>query len=217
MDGITKPDLLESDVMRIKKSKAVALDTETAGLNPHRDPLYLIQVCDQDGVIDFVKTKDWQAAHNLHRILTDSAIAKVFHFAIMDCAFILKNLGVLPQNLYCTKIASKITRTYAPAHTLAVLVEEMMGVTLNKKQQSTFWGREPLTTEQLEYATNDVKYLLEIKARLEDILVQKEMLPTGISYIELNQKCQAFIPFLVHLWLNGWDFAKEDQASIFGR
>lgn len=217
MNRITKPDLLESDVMRIKKSKAVALDIETAGLNPHRDSLYLTQVCDQDGVIDFVNTKDWQAAHNLRSVLTDSAIVKVFHFAIMDCGFILKNLGVLPQNLYCTKIASKIARTYAPAHKLTVLVEEMMGVTLDKKQQSTFWGREPLTAEQLEYAANDVKYLLEIKAQLDDILVQKGMLPTGISYIELNRKCQAFIPTLVHLWLNGWDFAKEDQASIFGR
>jgi len=164
MNRITKPDLSQSDVTRIRKSKAVALDTETAGLNPHRDSLFLIQICDRDGVIDFVKTQDWQAAHNLHSVLTDPAIVKVAHFAIMDCGFILKNLGVLPQNFYCTKIASKIARTYAPAHNLTCLVEEMMGVTLDKKQQITFWGREPLTAEQLEYAANDVKYLLEIKA-----------------------------------------------------
>ena len=217
MDWTTKPDLTESDVLRIRESKIIALDTETAGLNPNRDALYLIQICDQNGETDILRNRDWNSAHNIRNILIDPTIIKVIQFAIMDCGFILKNMGVLPQNVYCTKIASKLARTYAPSHSLSSLVDELIGVTLDKKQQTTFWGREQLSDEQLEYASKDVKWLLGIKDKLENMLETKGILPTGISYSELNLLCQSFIPSLVHLWINGWDYGKEDPSSIFGR
>lgn len=217
MDWTIKPDLTESDVLRIRESKIIAIDTETAGLNPARDALYLIQICDQNGETDILRNRDWKSAKNILSILIDPAITKVIQFAIMDCGFIVKHMGVLPQNVYCTKIASKLARTYAPSHSLSSLVGELIGITLDKKQQSTFWGKEQLSAEQLEYASKDVKWLLKIKEQLDNILETKELLPTGISYTELNRICQSFIPALVHLWLNGWDYGKEDTSSLFGR
>lgn len=217
MAWTTKPDLSDSDVLRIRKSKIIALDTETAGLNPARDALYLVQICDPNGETDIIRNRDWSAAHNIRNILIDPSITKVIQFAIMDCGFIFKHMGALPQNVYCTKIASKLARTYAPSHNLSSLVGELIGTPLDKKQQSTFWGQEPLSPEQLEYASNDVKWLLRIKDALDTILEIKGTLPTGIGYTELNRMCQSFIPALVHLWLNGWDFGKEDPSSFFGR
>ncbi|MDP2157929.1 MAG: ribonuclease D [Nitrospirota bacterium] len=217
MNWTIKPDLTEADVMRIRESKIIAVDTETAGLNPARDALYVMQICDKNGQTEILRNRDWKAADNIRDILIDPTITKVIQFAIMDCGFIVKHMGVMPQNVYCTKIASKLARTYAPSHSLSSLVGELIGTPLDKKQQSTFWGREELSAEQLEYASADVKWLLGIKDTLENILETKGTLPTGISYTELNRICQSFIPSLVHLWLNGWDFGKEDPASLFGR
>jgi ribonuclease D len=215
--SIIKKDLSKSDVARISESKIIAVDCEMAGLNPHRDPLYLVQICDRDRIVNIVKTRNWLKAVNLQKVLCDPNITKVFHFAIMDCGFILKQLHVLVQSVYCTKIASKIARTYASSHSLSSLLEELLGIVVDKKQQTTFWGKDQITPEQLDYAVNDIKHLLEIKERLELIMREKGALPTGISYCELNNKCQECIPVLVHLWVNGWDFGKEDPVSIFGR
>jgi ribonuclease D len=212
-----KDDLLEIDVERLRKSRVIAVDTETAGLIPNRDRLYLMQICDNDGVIDIIQASRWENTPNLRLVLMDPAIIKVIQFAIMDCAFILKYMGILPVNVYCTKIASKIARTYSSNHSLAGLIEDLLGIPLDKKQQTTFWGKAQLTTEQIKYASNDVKYLIEARNRLEIILAEKGLLSTGISYSELNKACQAFIPTLVHIWTNGWDFGKEEPQLIFGR
>ena len=212
-----KNDLLESDVERLRKSRIIGIDTETGGLIPNRDQLYLMQICDNDGVIDIIQTDHWENARNLRLVLMDPAIQKVIQFAIMDCAFILTYLGMLPANVYCTKIASKIARTYSSSHSLAGLIADLVGITLDKKQQTTFWGKTQLTPEQIEYASNDVKYLIGVRTQLETILSQKGLLPTGISYTDLNKACQSCIPTLVHVWMNGWDFGKEDPQLIFGR
>jgi ribonuclease D len=211
-----KNDLSESDVERLRKSGIIGIDTETGGLIPHRDRLYLMQICDNDGVIDIIQTDHWKNARNLRLVMMDPAIQKVIHFAIMDCAFILSYLGMLPANVYCTKIASKIARTYSSNHSLAGLIADLLGITLDKKQQMTFWGKTQLTPEQIEYASNDVKYLIEARTKLETILEQKGLLPMGISYTDLNKACQSCIPTLVHIWINGWDFGKEDPQVIFG-
>jgi ribonuclease D len=217
METTITTDLTQADVARIEQGDAIALDIEMGGLNPHRDAIYLIQVCDQDGSVNILRSENWSSAIHLKAILKNPKIVKVIQFAIMDCAFLLKNMGFVPENIYCTKIASKIARTYSSGHSLANLVNEFFGISLDKKQQMSFWGDQTLKQDQIEYSIGDVKYLLEIRKRLETILEKKGMLPTGISYIELNQQCQSMIPTLVNLWVNGWDFGKEDQENVFGR
>jgi len=210
-------DLSDADLERLLQAKTVAVDCEMGGLNPHRDSLYLVQLCDPYENVHIIRTKDWQSAVNLRALFANPGLVKVFHFAIMDCAFILKHCKVSVQNPYCTKIASKLARTYANTHSLSGLLEEILGVVLDKTCQKSFWGWEEISDEQLAYAANDVRYLLEVRRRLEDILAAKNGLPTGISYLELNAQCQAFIPALVHLWVNGWDIGKEDPILVFGK
>ena len=210
-----KEDLTESDLARLRAAKTVALDCEMTGLNPNRDLLCLVQLSDGADPTLIVKTQDWTQAANLRALLLDPAVTKIFHFAIMDCGFLVKHVGVMPVNVYCTKIASKLARTYSPEHGLSSLVSELLGIDMDKTQQTTFWGG-ALTERQLQYAARDVAYLIEIRQRLEKILKQKGVLPTGITYYELNLKCQAFIPTLTHLWVNGWDFGREDRSSVFG-
>lgn len=209
-------DLTTEDLRRISASKIIAVDTELTGLNPNRDLLCLVQMCDQDGNLNFIKTKDWQKAKNLITMLEDTSIKKVFHFALADCGFFLAKLGVETKNAYCTKIASKIARTYTPEHSLNSLVKEFLSKELDKSQTSTDWMRDDLSPKQLTYAANDVLWLLQIKLELERILERKGNLPTGVSYVQLNEQCQSFIPSLVHLSVNGWEIGNEDRRSIFG-
>lgn len=212
-------DLLDSDLDRFRTAGLVAVDCEMTGLNPHRDLLCLVQVADREGFVRLVRRADWPNARNLIALLGDPKVIKVFHFAIMDCAFILTHLGQEPANVYCTKIASKIGRTYTEEHSLAGLVKEFCGDELNKTEQTTFWLAEQLSPKQLTYAAKDVLYLLDIRDWLEEIITKKGRLRTGITYEELNRRCQAFIPNLVHLWVNGWDFGRDTRlaAMIFGR
>ncbi len=197
----------------------VAIDCEMTGLNPHRDMLCLVQLCDQDKNVMILRSKDWHKAKLLKQLLINEEITKVFHFAIMDSGFLMANLSIEVKNVFCTKIASKLVRTYTDEHGLAALVKELLQVELDKSEQSTFWLAEELSPKQLKYAANDVLHLIEIKRILEKMLEQKGMLPTGISYLELNQRCQNFIPTLTHLWINGWDFGRQEKTgvSIFGR
>jgi len=211
-----KEDLTEADLLRLRTSHTLALDCEFTGLNPNRDLLCLVQISDGADPTLIVKTQDWSKAVNLRALLIDPAVTKIFHFAIMDCGFLLKHVGVMPVNVYCTKIASKLARTYSPEHGLAALASELLEIDMDKSQQTTFWGSDDLSERQLQYAGRDVAYLIEIRERLEKILKKKGTLPTGITYKELNLKCQAFIPTLTHLWVNGWDFGREDRSSVFG-
>lgn len=140
---------------------------------------------------------------------------KVFHFALMDCSFLMQKTGVEPKNLYCTKIASKLARTYSPDHGLAKLTQELLHTKLDKTQQTTDWLAEELTAAQLKYAAGDVIWLNELRASMEDLLKRKGTLPSGVSYTDLNHQCRNFIPTLCHLFLGGWNLGDSDRTAVF--
>ena len=208
-------DLTTEDLERFQRSAIVAVDTETTGLNPHRDVVCMVQLCDRHGYVNIIRASDWTKSYVLRKLLEDQSITKVFHYALFDCSMLLHNLNVEVANPYCTKIASKIARTYTSEHSLNSLVKELFEIELDKSQQSTDWLREQISQKQLEYAANDVAWLIELKTILDRMLVRRGLLPTGITFTDLNERCQQFIPTLVHLWVNGWNFGTEDRASIF--
>src|SRR4026208_941074 len=146
------------DLSRYKDS--VAIDTETMGLHPHRDRLCVVQMSNGDGSADVIQIpKGHTDAPNLKALLANPAITKIFHFARFDLAALYNTFGVMPQPVYCTKIASRLTRTYTDRHGLKDLCAELIGVNLSKIQQSSDWGADQLTPEQIEYAASDVLYL----------------------------------------------------------
>ena len=217
MDNILghQADLSNDYIERISRTKNIAVDCEMGGLNPHRDLLYLVQVADENNNVVLVKTRYWDEAKNLKSVLVNKEITKIFHFALMDCAFLDRYMSISIENVFCTKIASKLARTYSNSHSLGSLLEELLGLEKEKKMQTSYWGGD-ITQEQMQYAANDVKYLMRIKDRLESILAEKGSLSSGLTYLELNSQCQQFIPTLTQLWLNGWDFGVEDPKSVFG-
>lgn len=149
----------------------VAVDTETLGLNPHRDRLCLVQLSAGDGVAHLVQLDgENYAAPRLKAVLTDPKTLKIFHFARFDLAVLDKYLGVMTSPIYCTKIASKLVRTYTDRHGLKDLCAELIGVELSKQQQSSDWGAAELSESQLAYAASDVLHLHKLKARLDDML-----------------------------------------------
>ena len=177
----------------------VAIDTETLGLNPFRDRLCLAQLSAGDGVCHAVQFAAGRYdAPNLKRLLTDPAVTKLFHFARFDIAMFRRYLGVRVQPLYCTKIASKLVRTYTDKHGLKDLVKELLGVELSKEQQSSDWGAAVLSERQLAYAANDVAYLHELKKALDAMLARE-----GRSH--LAQACFDFLPTRSELDLGGWE------------
>jgi ribonuclease D len=154
--------------------KSVAVDTETMGLRPHRDRLCLVQLSGGDGNAHLVQLdgNDWSAP-NLKALLADPSILKIFHFARFDVAALRQYLGVISAPIYCTKIASKLARTYTDRHGLKDLCSELLGVELSKQQQSSDWGAEKLTDQQRHYAASDVLHLHALKAKL-DAMLQRE-------------------------------------------
>ena len=150
---------------------SVAIDTETMGLHPHRDRLCVVQLSGGDGNAHLVQFdgKDWSAP-NLKALLADPGVLKVFHFARFDVAVLSRHLGVATGPVYCTKIASKLVRTYTDRHGLKDLCSELLGVELSKQQQSSDWGAETLTDQQRYYAASDVLYLHALKTRLDAML-----------------------------------------------
>jgi ribonuclease D len=181
---------------------SVAIDTETLGLNPHRDRLCVVQLSPGDGSADVVQIASGQrAAPNLTKLLGDPAVTKIFHFARFDLAVLFHAFGVMPQPVYCTKIASRLVRTYTDRHGLKDLVRELLGVDLSKQQQSSDWGADSLTEAQLAYAASDVLHLHELRARL-DVLLARE------NRTELASACFGFLPARARLDLDGW--AEED-------
>lgn len=208
-------DLFSNDLERLSRAGIAAVDTELTGLNPYRDLLCLVQICDPDGHLNLVKTENWENAKILKNFLENDKIIKVFHFALADCSTFLIKLGTEVKNVYCTKIASKIARTYTSEHDLRGLVKEFFNIELDKSHQSTDWLRPDLSGGQLEYAVNDVLWLIRIKEKLDELLRRKGNLPTGPSYTELNNNCQKFIPWVVNLYVNGWNLGFENRDSIF--
>lgn len=186
----------------LQLGRLVAIDTETMGLQPHRDRLCLVQLSGGDGVchlvqIPVVRSGQLHEAPNLAALLGDPTIVKLFHFGRFDIAVLKHYLGVLPQPVYCTKIASKLVRTFTDRHGLKDLCKELIGVELSKQQQTSDWGSEDLTDEQLRYAASDVLYLHQLKARLDDMLEREGR--TAIA-----EACFRFLPTRAVLDLAGW-------------
>ena len=177
----------------------VAIDTETLGLNPFRDRLCLAQLSAGDGVCHAVQfTADSSAAPNLKKLLTDPGTTKLFHFARFDIAMFRRYLNVDCKPVYCTKIASKLVRTYTDKHGLKDLVRELLGVELSKEQQSSDWGAKTLSEKQLAYAASDVAHLHQLKTIL-DVMLARE------SRTHLAKACFDFLPGRVELDLAGWE------------
>lgn len=152
----------------------VAIDTETLGLNPHRDRLCLVQLSAGDGVAHLVQLDgENYSAPRLKRLLADATVLKIFHFARFDVAVLDKYLGVDTAPIYCTKIASKLVRTYTDRHGLKDLCAELLGIELSKQQQSSDWGARELSDSQLAYAASDVLHLHKLKARLDEMLARE--------------------------------------------
>lgn len=181
---------------------AVAIDTETMGLNPHRDRLCVVQLSPGDGSADVVQIpKGHTDAPNLKTLLANPAITKIFHFARFDVAVLYQTFGVMTGPIYCTKIASRLTRTYTDRHGLKDLVREVLNVDLSKQQQSSDWGSDSLTEPQLAYAASDVLHLHALRERLDGMLVRE-------GRTALAKACFDFLPTRAVLDLQGW--ADED-------
>ena len=177
----------------------VAIDTETMGLDPRRDRLCVVQLSTGDGHAHLVQIDRGQtAAPNLERLLTDPAILKLFHFGRFDIAALQNAFGVRTAPVWCTKIASRMTRTFTDRHGLKYLLIELLGVDVSKQQQTSDWGAATLTEAQKEYAASDVLYLHKLKTELESRLVRE-------GRMELAQRCFDFLPTRAELDLMGWD------------
>lgn len=173
-------------------TNSVAIDTETMGLMPHRDRLCLAQFSLGDGDAHLVQFFEYSNAVNIKNLLADKKILKIFHYARFDIMMLYKYLGAMTKNVYCTKIASKLSRTYAQHHGLLDLCKEILGVEISKEQTCTDWGCKQLTEEQKEYAANDVLYLHQLKERL-DVVLRRE------GRFELAQNCFDFLETRVKL------------------
>ena len=176
----------------------VAVDSETMGLDPHRDRLCLIQLSGGDGDCHLVQfAKGVYQAPNLCAMLADPGVTKLFHYARFDVAMIKRYLGIDCTPIYCTKIASKLVRTYTDRHGLKDLCRELLGVDLSKEQQSSDWGAETLTDQQMTYAASDVLYLHALMAKL-DVMLERE------GRTDMARACFDFLPRRAELDLAGW-------------
>jgi ribonuclease D len=178
---------------------SVAIDTETMGLHPHRDRLCVVQMSNGDGSADVVQIpKGHTDSPNLKALLANPGITKIFHFARFDLAALYNIFGIMPQPVYCTKIASRLCRTYTDRHGLKDLVREVLNLELSKQQQSSDWGADVLNEAQLAYAASDVLHLHALREKL-DAMVARE------GRTELAQACFAFLPTRAKLDLQGWE------------
>ena len=178
---------------------SVAIDTETMGLNPHRDRLCVVQLSSGDGSADVVQIPFGHTdAPQLKTLLGDPRITKIFHFARFDIAVLYHAFGVMPQPVYCTKIASRLSRTYTDRHGLKDLVREVLNIDLSKQQQSSDWGSQALSEAQLAYAASDVLHLHALRERLDGMLARE-------GRAALAQACFEFLPTRARLDLRGWE------------
>ena len=185
------------DLSRYKDS--VAIDTETMGLNPHRDRLCVVQMSNGDGSADVVQVpKDHHDAPTLTALVANPRIIKIFHFARFYLAALYHAFGVMPQPVYCTKIASRLSRTYTDRHGLKDLVREVLNIDLSKQQQSSDWGSQTLSEAQLAYAASDVLHLHGLRERLDAMLARE-------GRTELARACFEFLPTRARLDLGGWE------------
>lgn len=182
----------------VRFGAAVAIDTETMGLNPHRDRLCLVQLSGGNGDAQIVRFPVGRyEAPRLKALLTDPGVVKIFHFARFDLAVIKQFLGVMPQPIYCTKIASRLCRTFTDRHGLKDLCRDLLNVELSKEQQSSDWGAAELTPAQLKYAASDVLHLHALRAKLDEMLARE-------GRREVAEACFRFLPTRAMLDLAGW-------------
>jgi ribonuclease D len=184
---------------------AVAIDTETMGLDPDRDRLCVVQLSPGDGSADVVQIAAGQKkAPNIEKLLADKSVVKIFHFARFDLGVMAKAFGTMASPVYCTKIASRLARTYTDKHGLKDLAREVLGVDLSKQQQLTDWGADELSDAQVSYAASDVLHLHALKEKLDAMLARE-------NRTDLAAACFRFLPDRVRLDLAGW--AAEDIFS----
>lgn len=183
----------------------VAVDTETMGLKPHRDRLCLVQLSAGDGICHLVQfpQRKYENAHNLKGLLANSKVTKLFHFARFDVTILFYSLGILATPLYCTKIASKLIRTFTEKHSLKDLCKELLKIEISKQEQTSDWGASDLTPDQLRYAATDVLHLHALKDKL-DLLLERE------NQADLAQACFSFIPYRAML-----DLQAGEEFDIF--
>ena len=197
----TAPDirLYQGDLPdRLHFSGSVAIDSETMGLNPVRDRLCLVQLSAGDGVCHLIQIANRQIeAPNLHAVLADPAVLKLFHFGRFDIAVFLHRLGVLTTPVYCTKIASQLVRTMTDRHSLKDLCKDLLDIEISKQQQTSDWGAEELDEDQRRYAATDVLYLHRLKAELDRLLEREDR-------TELAWRCFDFLPYRAALDIAGW-------------
>jgi ribonuclease D len=176
---------------------AVAIDTETLGLNPYRDRLCLVQLSEGDGRAMLLQFSGIYDAPELKRLLTDENVLKIFHFGRFDMAVLKHYFGVMPKPVYCTKVASRLARTFTDRHSLKDLCRELLGIELSKQQQSSDWGAAELTQEQLNYAASDVLHLHALREKLDTMLSRE-------GRDGLARACFEFLPTRAELDLRGW-------------
>lgn len=176
----------------------VAIDCETMGLNPHRDRLCVVQLSSGDGDAHLVQiAKGQTSAPNLERLLTDPQVLKLFHFGRFDIAVMYHTFGALAAPVYCTKIASRLVRTYTDRHGLKNLLQEHLGVDISKQQQSSDWGADALSVAQQDYAASDVLHLHRLREKMDEMLARE-------GRTEMAEACFAFLPMRARLDLAGW-------------
>ncbi|GAB1545222.1 ribonuclease D [Scytonema sp. NUACC21] len=187
-------DLTEATLSQYLQADEIAVDTETMGLLPQRDRLCLVQLCNREGKVTAIRIAKGQTeAPNLKKLLEATTVLKIFHFARFDLATIRYNLGIYIQPVFCTKIASKLARTYTQRHGLKDLVQELEKVELDKSAQSSDWGNAAnLSEAQLSYAANDVRYLISTREKLVDMLKREER-------YDLAMECFQALPTIVSL------------------
>ena len=192
---VHKKDLPENITLGLE----IAVDTETMGLRIGRDRLCLVQIADENGNVFIIQIeKNQKNAPNLEKVLKNENILKIFHYARFDVGTLYNALGIMTKNIYCTKIASKLARTFSPNHGLKHLVKEILSMDISKEQQSSYWGAENLLDEQVDYAKHDVLHLHKIKKHLDAILKRED------RYNIFKKTCQ-FLPTRCELDIMGWD------------
>ncbi len=194
----------------------IAIDTELHGLRLYRDEVCLVQICDDKKNVCLVKPEHKQIPPNLKQLLTDQNVIKVFHFALSDIAFFKTSMNIDVTPFRCTKVMSKLIRTYTQGHGLKDLSMELLGHDLNKDQQQTNWAQNDLSFKQLEYAANDVLELIQIYRKLTEMMGNRPPLSSGRTVNELNIKAQAMLPGLIDLLVNGYgDKNGGWESSLF--
>ena len=209
-------DIPEGIFKNFMKLEKIAVDTELHGLTMNRDQICLVQICDQEEQVCLVRPKRGADFSRLKTLMENKDVLKIFHFALTDVAFFQTSLNIEVTPFSCTKVMSKLIRTYTQSHGLKDLHMELLGIQMEKEQQQTNWAKSDLSQNQLKYAANDVLRLLEIFERLQIMITSRNMLPGGKTISELNETAQSMLPGMVELLVHGYgDLDRGWQTSLF--